>query len=148
MKTEFERILREKIKQKPFEESNNDPSNPPDLEPLHLAFLLGTLGKRASLPKRNNSYFQTKATNKSTISYSQIAPPVIPTPPDYLSIRQKEGWLWFWKRGAPLSENYTKVELQRQFRKLARVLHPDQNPHPKAAESFIILREHYDNLLF
>jgi hypothetical protein len=94
----------------------------------------------------NHHYLHSNSnkTNKKT----EIAElPTPPTPPLYFDLKQKEAWLWFWKRGMPLKERFTQHELQSQFRRLARVLHPDQNNHPKASESFIQLREHYQILV-
>jgi hypothetical protein len=188
MKTEFHRILREKL----FEDPQNSRPKSVDLavglaadlavdltvdsEPRNLAFLLGTIekkhfsrggflrGKIPGLPIDSkdktilwpNAYLQPNKPqpNKVTSSPSPapavtlpVIPPVMPTAPAHLTNRQKEGWLWFWKKGLPLSPSFTKGELQKQFRKLALLLHPDQNTRPKAAQSYMQLREHYHSLI-
>jgi hypothetical protein len=147
MNTSFHRILREKLSQDISCTNEETHTVTIDSEPLHLAFLLGTLAKTNVLTLKNNSYFAANINKKTSIKApeSEILRP--PQPPLHLSQRQKEGWLWFWKRGAPLHSDFSANDLQKQFRRLARALHPDQNPHPKATEAFLQLREHYDNLL-
>lgn len=146
MKSEFERIFRETLAKNTQGVAETPLSSLGETDPSHLAFLLGKIEKTTFTTQKNKTYFQDLSPKSETKTLSQLVLPTPPTPPAHLSIRQKEGWLWFWKKGAGLNENYTKTELQKQFRRLARALHPDQNPHPRAAETFIQLREHYDNL--
>lgn len=153
MKKEFHQILREKIQETESSRPSHGPTTPTTADPLHLAFLLGQIEKtQVSTPNRSQNYLSfaqnfpsSSAPNKNqTQSYCDL--PIPPTPPTYFNLQQKNAWLWFWKRGAPLNEKFTHQDLQKQFRKLAQALHPDKNSHPKACETFILLREHYHHL--
>ncbi len=146
MKREFHQILREKIHRVEDTKCSRRSSIMESPDPLHLAFLMGQVEKTfIPHPPKSHSYLQP--TNLSTqAKASSVELPLPPLPPRNFNFQQKEAWLWFWKRGAPLNERFTRHELQKQFRKLAQVLHPDKNTHPKASESFIQLREHYRNL--
>lgn len=146
MKSEFERILREKLAKNKPQGSESPWSRPLETPPDHLAFLLATIGKTSIYSGKNKVYFPPSSTRTDIQRLSQIELPTPPKPPNHLTNKQKEGWLWFWKKGAALNENFNKTELQKQFRRLARSLHPDQNPHPRATETYIQLREHYDQL--
>lgn len=146
MKSEFQRILREKIRRQ-VEFSQQDESLVSlDHEPLHLAFLLGTIRKTNFVETQSTPYFRPYPPKKSGLveDKTQLEPP---TPPKHLPSYQQECWLWFWKKGASLSVNFTRSELQKQFRALAQRIHPDKNRHPKAAEAFMLLRERYESLL-
>lgn len=134
------------MKQTSIEEADFSFSPLSETDPIHLAYLLGTIEKMSIKRTQNSSYFISTEKKKGVIDSPPQALPQLPEPPAHLSGRQKEGWLWFWKKGAALSENFSKAELQKQFRYLARALHPDQNPHPRATEIFIQLREHYESL--
>lgn len=147
MKTEFQRILRDKLRESSAPEPLSSSLSHTDGEPAFLAFLLGTLNKSAPSGRPSQAYNSTsKAPPKKSSPDINATLPQIPKPPPHLSHKQQDSWLWFWKRGAPLEETFTKADLQKQYRKLARLLHPDQNPHPKATESFVQLRHHYDTL--
>ncbi len=146
MITEFHKVLIDKMHQQKAHEDSLLHSTPSNHEPLHLAFLLGTINKTCFVSNKNKSYFQTNSNHTPSQNSVQEPLPTIPKAPNHLSKDQQVAWLWFWKRGASLSEKYTQSELQKQFRKLAITLHPDQNPHPKATETFIQLRTHYIKL--
>lgn len=153
MKKEFHQILREKMQETKISKSFHGPTTIESTDPLHLAFLIGQIEKtQVSIPNKSQYYLSStpqttaviKVQSKSTNEW--VTPLAPPTPPFHFTLQQKEAWLWFWKRGAPLREKFTHHELQKQFRKLAQVLHPDKNSHPKASETFIQLREHYQHL--
>lgn len=157
MKKEFHQILREKIQEPKISKSFQEPLSTECTDPLHLAFLLGQIQKtHISTSNKSQCYVSSTANTIGTTSqktneqntkvnnsYELLTPPM---PPTHFNLQQKNAWLWFWKRGAPLNEKFTHLELQKQFRKLAQVLHPDKNSHPKACETFIQLREHYQYL--
>ena len=46
-----------------------------------------------------------------------------------------------------LSENASKKEVKRKYKKLVKKCHPDINPDPKAHEEFILITEAYDFLI-
>lgn len=146
MKTDFHTILREKIDQTTNIEGLTPPHFSSISEPLHLAFLLGTVPKAAYNRPSQHLYKSNETTAKTL--HKPNAPLVLepPIPPASFTQKQKEAWLWFWKRGAGLDKQFNRSDLQKRFRDLARKLHPDQNKHPKAADSFIQLREHYECL--
>lgn len=158
MKKEFHQILREKMQGTKISRPIHRPTTSESTDPLHLAFLIGQIEKtHVSTPNQCQYYLSstpnTLTGTRSEKTLKQITKPndscellTPPTPPIHFSLQQKNAWLWFWKRGAPLNEKFTHHELQKQFRKLAQALHPDKNSHPKACETFIQLREHYQHL--
>jgi len=152
MKKEFHQILREKIEKNTVPKPNSCSHSHEDTDPLHLAFLMGNIRKtQVSKQAKNQFYYQTNqdrhSCNQNCVTkISSIALPTPPSPPTHLNQLQQTAWLWFWKKGAPLNEIYTRQELQKQFRKLAQILHPDKNGHPKANDLFIQLREYYHQL--
>lgn len=40
----------------------------------------------------------------------------------------------------------TKEEIKKTFRDLSKLYHPDKNPHPEAAEKYILIHKAYDTL--
>ncbi len=153
MKKEFHQILREKMQEPKIPKAFHGSATTECTDPLHLAFLIGKIEKtHVSTPKKSQYYLSStphtiaETTSQKTKTNSTYELPTPPTPPLHFSLQQKNAWLWFWKRGAPLNEKFTPHELQKQFRKLAQVLHPDKNTHPKACETFIQLREYYQYL--
>ena len=46
-----------------------------------------------------------------------------------------------------LSENASKKEVKRKYKKLVKKCHPDINPDPKAHDEFILITEAYDFLM-
>lgn len=161
MKTDFHRILIEKMDANSAVEAQKPTSMPENLDPLHLSFLLSTIPKLHTKPtglaSRNLDYLlkskvfssqklKQHTKHSQTINSDLNKSLMPPTPPPQFTPAQKEAWLWFWRRGTPLTEKFTENELQRQFRKLAQILHPDKNHHPMATTNFIQLREHYNIL--
>jgi len=146
MKKEFHQILREKMQETQVSRPFQSDSITKNTEPLHLAFLLGQIEKTNASPYLKRHYYNDPLKNSTTNKTDFAELPIPPDPPRHFSLKQKEAWLWFWKRGAPLDENFTHQELQKQFRKLAQAVHPDKNSHPKACETFIQLRDYYQNL--
>lgn len=152
MKKEFHQILREKMEKNAVPRPNSCSHSHEDIDPLHLAFLMGNIEKiQVSKHAKSQFYYQINQdhhsyTRNCSTKISSMTLPTPPSPPTHLNPLQQSAWLWFWKKGAPLNETFTRQELQKQFRKLAQVLHPDKNTHPKANELFIQLREYYHQL--
>ena len=51
-------------------------------------------------------------------------------------------WYKFWKSDS----SYSTGDIKKAYRKLARLLHPDKNSHPRAEEAFDLLQNAYEVL--
>lgn len=125
--TSFKQILKEKMGEQPNFSSVNE-STLLSNDPLHLAFLMGTIARKAS-PSPRGHY---------------PAPKVRPQRRPHTFTSQQQLSFEFLKSYCfDLSEGFTKEELKKAFRQTAMSLHPD---HGGSTELFIQLKVHFRNL--
>lgn len=107
------------------------------IDPRHLSYLLGKIPRSTrSRPNIGKAYPGTSA-HKSTNAQKST---------DANESANQWAYIFFERMGAPLSRNFGESELKARFRTLARVLHPDLNKNPAAAEHFRRLKKAYDQL--
>ncbi|MBK9322083.1 MAG: J domain-containing protein [Bdellovibrionaceae bacterium] len=121
----FKQILEEKIKS-PNRKSEGEGQATSDLDPAHLAYLLGNLETFHFRPRPAKIY---------------PAPPKAAIPPHKLTQSQLESCAFFESHGFKLSPAFSRKELKKGFRALALRLHPDMNKG--APGPFIQLKTHY-----
>jgi hypothetical protein len=126
----FKQILNEKINS-----SETHPQGIPDysatnldLDPTHLAYLIGNIRTRCTSIPRGN-YPTTKARPSN--------------PPHNLSNLQRQSFEFVKSWIHDLSESFTERELRKAFRQAALILHPDQGGNE---QSFLELKKHIDVL--
>lgn len=127
----FDEILREKIARSTAETT---PASRPQsldgqgIEPAHLAFLIGRIGRHEGLAR-------------GKYRVPQRPPP--PPKPHALTERQREAMDFFRAHGFSLGESFSRPELKAAFRRAALKMHPDRGG---LASDFVQLREHYKAL--
>ena len=133
----FQQILEGKIRSQSRAQSREDQS-PQGFDqshhcqdPVHLAYLMGTLGP---------AYFRPQA---SRVYPSRPKPPPLP---HSLDEAQTLAAALFADHGATLSPAFTQKELKKAFRTLALKLHPDTNKGATGG-AFIELKKNYETLM-
>lgn len=124
--TSFKQILREKMGETPTNQANY--SSVMDSDPIHLAYLLGKVGR----------------TEVQTPRGQYPRPAVRPQrKPHNFSALQRQSYEFMKSFIHALPEGFTETELRKAFRQAALILHPDQGG---STEQFMLLKKHYEVL--